>query len=316
MSLEQSIFRELEERAGREHLMERLQIQVEHSAEVFGRRRNLLHWENFTLFKIVLQLLLGISGLSGRGKRNVWDFHLREVEVSFEDLPRSFLGFSILHLSDLHIESLKTAFNRLKEIIGAVRFDLCVITGDFRYETYGDYNSTLELLEEFTGRLACEYGILGVLGNHDFIETLPALEEIGIRMLLNESVPIRRGAETISLVGVDDPHFYCTDDLKKSLKGLPLDQFKILLAHSPEILRQAEVLGINYYLCGHTHGGQICLPGGIPIVTNTVCKRKYLAGPWRYKGMSGYTSRGTGASIVPVRLLCPPEIVVHRLKRK
>ena len=68
-------------------------------------------------------------------------------------------------------------------------------------------------------------------------------------------------------------------------------------------------------LCGHTHGGQICLPGGVPVMTNADCPRKYCVGAWRYHGMHGYTSRGTGVSMVDVRLNCPPEVTLHRLRR-
>ncbi|MBA1333200.1 metallophosphoesterase, partial [Candidatus Endoriftia persephone str. Guaymas] len=65
---------------------------------------------------------------------------------------------------------------------------------------------------------------------------------------------------------------------------------------------------------GHTHGGQICLPGGIPITLDAKCPRYMGSGPWDYNGMRGYTSVGTGSSIVNVRLNCPPEVTLHRLR--
>jgi hypothetical protein len=68
-------------------------------------------------------------------------------------------------------------------------------------------------------------------------------------------------------------------------------------------------------LCGHTHGGQLCLPGGFAVVRNAPVAAKFLAGAWTEAGMPGYTSRGTGASTVPARLFCPPEITLHTLRR-
>jgi hypothetical protein len=151
------------------------------------------------------------------------------------------------------------------------------------------------------------------LGNHDFIEMVSALEAIGIKILLNESISIERGGDIFVLTGVDDPHFYEVDNLQKALQDVPNNQTKVLLAHSPEIIKIASDFGIDYYISGHTHGGQLCLPGGIPILSNTRCKRKYLSGSWQYEQMLGYTSRGTGSSCLPVRVYCPPEITLHKL---
>jgi uncharacterized protein len=79
------------------------------------------------------------------------------------------------------------------------------------------------------------------------------------------------------------------------------------------LIPKAAEIGFNYYLCGHTHGGQICLPGGIPILTNTGFLKRYIKGPWKRGKMHGYTSRGTGTSGLNVRYFCPPEITLHIL---
>jgi uncharacterized protein len=97
------------------------------------------------------------------------------------------------------------------------------------------------------------------------------------------------------------------------MKGLRADEVKLLLVHSPEIIPEAARAGVDYYLCGHTHGGQMCLPGSVPLLTNASCARKYVGGVWQHENMAGYTSRGTGSSCLPVRFCCPPEITVHRL---
>ena len=88
----------------------------------------------------------------------------------------------------------------------------------------------------------------------------------------------------------------------------------ILLSHTPEVYRHAHFAQFNIMLCGHTHGGQICLPGGIPVTLDSRCPRRIGAGPWRYQDMLGYTSVGAGTSIVNVRLNCLPEVTLHRLR--
>jgi predicted MPP superfamily phosphohydrolase len=87
-----------------------------------------------------------------------------------------------------------------------------------------------------------------------------------------------------------------------------------LLSHTPEIYRQAAHADFKLLLSGHTHGGQVCLPGSIPITLDAVLPRHMGSGPWKYHNMSGYTSVGVGSSIVAVRFNCPPEITLHHLK--
>ena len=91
-------------------------------------------------------------------------------------------------------------------------------------------------------------------------------------------------------------------------------EFSILLSHTPEIYRQAAHAGFDIMLSGHTHGGQICLPGGIAVTLDSVLPRRLGSGAWRHGGMTGYTSKGAGCSIIPVRFNCPPEITLHHLK--
>ena len=113
--------------------------------------------------------------------------------------------------------------------------------------------------------------VYGVLGNHDTIRMVPDLEAMGIRMLLNECEPIEREAATIYLAGIDDAHFYRVDNIEKAGSRIPHDVFSILLSHTPEIYRQAAYAGFDLLLSGHTHGGQICLPGSIPLTLGRFC---------------------------------------------
>ncbi len=95
---------------------------------------------------------------------------------------------------------------------------------------------------------------------------------------------------------------------------IPDGAFSILLSHTPEIYRQAAHAHFALMLSGHTHGGQLCLPGSIPITLEFGAAAADGGGAWQYNDMSGYTSVGAGSSVVPVRLNCPPEITLHRLR--
>jgi len=158
--------------------------------------------------------------------------------------------------------------------------------------------------------------VYGVLGNHDSIEMVPVLEDMGILMLLNESVRIDRGGAGIHIAGIDDAHFYRMDDIGKAAADIPRGEVSILLSHTPEVFRGAADAGFDLLLSGHTHGGQICLPGGIPITLEAAMPRRFGAGAWTYRDMAGYTSVGAGSSVVPVRFNCPPEITLHHLRTK
>ena len=157
-------------------------------------------------------------------------------------------------------------------------------------------------------------GVVGILGNHDVSEEVPALERLGVRMLINEALEVRRGRESAWVIGVDDPHYYGCDDLPTALRAVPSDAFKILLVHTPELIQEAAAAGVDLYLCGHTHGGQVCLPVIGPLLINANCSRAYARGVWQYHTLQGYTNPGVGTSGVPVRFWCPPEIGLVELR--
>jgi hypothetical protein len=203
---------------------------------------------------------------------------------------------------------------RLNEILPGMTYDMCVLTGDYRGATFGPFEAALEGLARVRAQLKAP--VYGVLGNHDSIRMVPALEEMGIRILLNECESISRGDEAIYLAGIDDAHYYRVDNIEKAAAEIPDDAFSILLSHTPEVYRQAAHAGFDLFLTGHTHGGQICLPGSIPITLSSVLPRHMGSGPWHYGEMVGYTSVGVGCAVVPVRINCLPEITLHHLQRK
>jgi uncharacterized protein len=305
--------RRLEVRLGRRHARQRLGIERDHEAQVFGQGLTFFHLENLTSSHRLIEWMLRLSGLYWRGKRNAARLRLTSNMIALPELPVAFDGFRILHLSDLHIDMSTDAMNCAAELIVGLSYDLCVLTGDFRGKTFGPFDTAMSGLVRLRKDLVGD--VFAVLGNHDTIRMTPALEEMGIRVLLNESAIIRRGSEIIHLVGVDDAHFYRADNIEKAAAAVPHDEFAILLSHTPEIYRQAAYADFNIMLCGHTHGGQICLPGGFPLTLSAALPRRYGAGAWTYGAMAGYTSVGTGSSVVPVRFNCPPEITLHTLRR-
>jgi predicted MPP superfamily phosphohydrolase len=258
-----------------------------------------------------VQTFLKFTGFYKRGCRNAAQPILRENYIRSKRLPKAFDGFSILHLSDLHIEMSAPAMSHIHGILPQIDYDICVLTGDYRAQTWGPYHAALAGTKALCA--AIKQPIFGVLGNHDTIRMLPDLEGMGIRMLMNESTAIERGEFRIQIAGIDDAHFYRADNIEKAASGISHDDFSILLSHTPEIYQQAAHAEFDLLLSGHTHGGQICLPGGTPVTLDAVLPRRLGAGAWKYHGLTGYTSVGAGTSIAPVRFNCPPEITIHHL---
>ena len=302
----------LEARVGRIHARQRLGIEAEHEAQVFGQGRTFFHIENWYSVHGLMRGLLRLAGLHGRGRRNARDIRLTRREVWLARLPPAFDGFRLLHLSDLHLDMHADMPHAIAEAARRGECDACVITGDFRARTFGPIEPALDGMDRL--RAVLPERVFAVLGNHDSLRMLPGLEALGIRVLLNETAVLEQAGARLHLAGVDDPHYYALDNLEKATAGLPPDECAILLAHSAEIWRQAAHAGFDLMLCGHTHGGQIALPGGIPILCNAHAPRRLCKGAWSHGGMQGYTSRGTGVSVLDVRLNCPAEMTMHVLR--
>jgi predicted MPP superfamily phosphohydrolase len=267
------------------------------------------------LISPVIKFGLQVLGLYDRGQLEALSAVVREVELSFPQLPSAFDGFRVLHLSDLHIDGVDGLTEVLADMLEGIDADLCVITGDFRFEDEGPCDEVYRRMRKLVPVMAARHGIYAILGNHDESETAFALEDMGVRMLINESVEIERGRESIWLAGLDDDFDYKCDDLAGAIADIPSQAFKILLAHTPDLYQRAAESGVHLYLCGHTHGGQIRFPRLGSIRHNARCPRAYAYRSWNCNGMHGYTSGGVGSSSVPVRLNCPPEIVLFTLRK-
>ena len=310
--MQQDLSAKLEQRLGRVHARQRLGIEKDYEQRVFGHGINFFHIENWYSIHSVIRNSLKLSGLYWRGCKNAERVQIRHNLIRRAEIPALFDGFTILHISDMHADISQGAMHRLIELLDGISYDLCVLTGDYRGKTFGPFDAALEGVEQVRSHL--KGPVYGVLGNHDTIRMVPGLEEIGIRMLLNECETIERGNQRIHLAGIDDAHYYRVDNIEKAASAIPHDEFAILLSHTPEIYRQAAHADFSLLLGGHTHGGQICLPGSIPITLDSVLPRYMASGPWKYHNMLGYTSVGVGSCVVAVRLNCHPEITLHQLQ--
>ncbi len=301
----------LEKRLGRRYARQRIGIEKDHEAQIFGQGINFFHIENLRLSHTLMRAALMATGLYWRGTRNAAKVELRHNRIAAPHLPKAFDGFTILQLSDLHVDMSEAAMERTIALVSRLDYNLCVLTGDYRAKTYGPYEAALAGMAKV--RAALKGRIYGVLGNHDTICLVPGLEDMGIKILLNECEEIERAGSRIYLAGIDDAHFYRVDNIEKAAANIPPEAFSILVSHTPEIYRQAAHADFKVLLSGHTHGGQICLPGRIPITLDSVLPRSMGSGSWRHHDMIGYTSVGAGVSIVPVRFNCPAEITLHHL---
>lgn len=262
--------------------------------------------------------------------------NIRHIDLSFDNLPQAFEGYRIAQLSDLHVGSYGTNPAFLQQVVQRVnneQADLIVFTGDI-INTQSDEVTPFE--STLTG-LHAQDGVMSVLGNHDYclygfgkrsddpregaIEVVQAERRMGWDLLLNEHRFIRRGNDSIAVIGVENtgkPPFPKIGDLHGAMQGVPEDLFTILLSHDPSHWRM-QVLPethIPLMLAGHTHAAQLKIGSWSPSA-------------WLYDEWSGlyeektksqknkttqqlYVSEGTGGSI-PFRLGATPEVIIFTL---
>ena len=217
----------MHKRVARWHLKQRLGIEQFNEARVFGQGRNFFHIENWysvhSLIRNTLRLLL----LHGRGRRNARRIQLRNNFFPLKHLSDEFDGFTLLHISDLHLDMASDIPAAISDAIRDLDYDICVITGDFRANTYGDYLPALKGMQELRG--AINKPVYAVLGNHDSICMVPDLEKMDIRLLLNETIALEKANSVIYLAGIDDPHYYRADNLERASEQIPDGEVSILL---------------------------------------------------------------------------------------
>lgn len=212
-----------------------------------------------------------------------YEVTLRRVPLSTDFGGRS--SWRVLHLSDLHLDGIPDDCVRLRRVLSGLHADVCVMTGDYVDPAVGDLPLVRRLLQDVIRAAAPVHGVYAVLGDHDPTDMIPILDEAGVRLVGPDQVCVAPGPATLKLVGVA-PRTLAPGSPRPTGAG-PL----LCLAHTPDSVEEGIWYGAHYYLCGHTHGGQVCLPNGWPIVTRTRTPRSLARGVGRTSPSPG-TRRG------------------------
>jgi predicted MPP superfamily phosphohydrolase len=255
-----------------------------------------------------------LLGIYARGRRNALAIKRVERDFFFPDLPAAFDGYRILHLSDTHLDCLPELAAVARRLLSHIEVDLVAVTGDIHGHYQASLTSSVAPLMALLEGVRARDGVFAVLGNHDPAGMADALEQAGLTVLINESTTVERDGEEIVLTGLDDVHRFYTVAAQRALAAKPAG-FGLALVHSAEMADYAAEAGFALYLCGHTHGGQICLPGGRSIFTRLRRCHFGARGEWRAGKMIGYTSNGLGVGEVPLRFNCRGEVTVITLRK-
>jgi len=241
---------------------------------------------------------------------------LNTLTLEINRLPVGLNGLKILHLSDIHAGDFirKDYLKKIVEMSNSLDPDIAVITGDFSETDPHHIDWCAELFSQLTQR----YGIYGVLGNHDIWNgddrITRVLESNNINILRNNNISLSVNNEIIYLSGIDDYKFGHYD-LNKAFRDIPDDALHIFLSHHPDVIEQLN-RPVDLLLCGHIHGGQWDLPFLGVLYIPSKYGEKHAWGLSKYKETYIYTSRGIGATSIPLRINCPPEITLIILNKK
>jgi predicted MPP superfamily phosphohydrolase len=263
---------------------------------------------------------VGLIG-AGVGFEALTEMHrlsVDRVDVPIAGLPHELEGLTICHLADFHRGPRITEayVRRASALAVSLDADVIVLTGDFISRTWRFAASCAEALSVLRAPL----GVFAVRGNHDYwagdVDAVDyALARVGVKMLTNRSEPVQYRGQHWWLCGVDDA-WSGRPDPRAALRDVPDGAFRVLLCHEPDYADALAHMDVPLQLSGHSHGGQVIVPGYGPVVT-PFYGRKYPLGLQRVEGSRNlvYTTRGIGVSILPLRINCPPEVTLLRLAR-
>jgi len=269
------------------------------------------------LFRQKMQIAMsGFRDKLGIHEFDARDFEIVDVKVSIPDLDPSFNDYRIVHISDIHLGQWISA-KRIEGVVNLVnklKPDLVAITGDS--VSYVVNEPVLEMLR-FLKNLKPKDATVAVLGNHDHWvgaeEIRKVMDESKIIELENDVYTLKRGDAMLYIAGVDSITLE-KHDLDVVLRKLPSSGPAILLAHEPDFADESAATGrFSLQLSGHSHGGQMIIPGiGTPFRGSKF--KKYPLGEYQVGDMVQYTNRGLGTNVFWIRINCPPEITILRLQ--
>ena len=262
----------------------------------------------------------GIAAVGSDGYFESYRLQLKKIEIPLRRLPHQFDGFTIVQVSDFHYEEEFSAIpiRRSVDLVNSLHPDLVVFTGDFvtapmfrfgRHAALVAANAVFPCAAVLSG-IKAPMGSFAILGNHDAYSN-PALVATGLRshgipLLKNSCVPIERDGARFWLAGIDDA-LEGQPDLGAAIKKIPPGEPIILLAHEPDFADEAALTPVDLQLSGHSHGGQIWIPGiGAPWLPSLA--RNYPRGFYKIENMVLYTNIGIGTIRAPIRINCIPEV--------
>jgi predicted MPP superfamily phosphohydrolase len=244
---------------------------------------------------------------------------LTELLMFTDRLPVGLPAMRILHITDLHIERWTRREDDVLRIVNETKPDLIVISGDYVNLSYTKDSETQRLVHHLLSQLSAPFGVFATLGSPpvDLRENiLPIFEELDITLMRNSWEVIDFGdGRKLTLLGMDCTHHIPTDEARLAhlMSQAPNDIPHLFLYHSPELMPQAAAQGIDLYLCGHTHGGQVRLPFIGPLLTSSQLGRQFVMGHYHLGRTHLYVSRGIGLegmSAPRVRFMAPPEMTL------
>lgn len=246
-------------------------------------------------------------------------FEWARVELPVPNLPDELAGVRLLHLSDLHLRHRwASGYDRLIELVNRNPPDLICFTGDI-VEDKRDHRPALPTVRGLLPALKSRLGTYAILGNHDNNVLGAMLPSMGIHLLATRPhlVPAGSGDAAIELIGF--PGIDRRDLDVAAMRGIVARDprhLRVALCHFPDLFEPiAAAVRPDLYLTGHTHGGQVCLPGGWPLITHDRSPRRYAKGIHRRGDTWFIASRGFGAGKFLVRAFCPPQVMELRLVR-
>jgi len=258
-------------------------------------------------------LALNLSEAARSALTEPFRLTIEHHQIRLRRLPPSFDGFRIVQLSDIHHSPFtsRAQIERAVETANSLQPDIVALTGDYISKERQYAAPCAELL----AKLRARHGVFAVLGNHDHWTDAALITDLfraeGMTVLVNQGMRFEMKGAALWLAGVDDT-MVGLEDLPLALAGSRENEFKLLLAHNPIILRRAARAGVDLVLSGHTHGGQVSLrsertASGRP-------RRRLLKGLARQGETQIYVTRGLGTVVLPVRFGCPPEVSLLELR--
>lgn len=245
---------------------------------------------------------------------------LTRVMTFTDRLPFGTDPIKVLHITDLHVERLTDRETQVLELAREAKPDIIVISGDYVNLSYNRDPQTLKQVKQLLRQLSAPHGIYATLGSPpvDLRETVvPIFDDLPNVTLMRhgwQQVDMENG-RSLTVMGMDCSHDLPIDAgrLSRLVAAAPQNIPQLLVYHSPELMPEASEHGIDLYVCGHTHGGQVRLPFIGPIFTSSQLGRRFVMGLYKIGRTTLYVSRGIGLeglSAPRVRFLCPPEMTL------